>query len=221
MVAPERELIAGRPHLRGVIHRYAAVAFAAAFTVLVASAPDGAAAAWVAAYGTCVTAMLTVSALYHSRRRASSARQLLKRLDHSMILVAIAGSYTGIVGLGLDGRDRTTLLVTVWALAAVGVAIRLLWLHAPYPLTAAVYVAVGWAALLDIDGLQRGLTAVELALVVAGGVLYSLGAVVYALHRPDPWPERFGYHEVFHALVVAAAATHLAAVVLLLHHRAA
>jgi hemolysin III len=202
-----------------VVHRYAAVAFAAAFATVAASAHDGAAAAWVGAYGLCVTAMLTVSALYHAARRSEAARRVLKRVDHAMILVAIAGSYTGIVGLSLEGRDRSTLLATVWAMALVGVAIRMLWLHAPYPLTAAVYVAVGWAALLDIDGLRRALTTTELALVVAGGVLYSVGAVVYALHRPNPWPATFGYHEVFHSLVVLAAATHLAAVLLLVHRR--
>ena len=205
-----------RPSLRGVIHRYAAVGFASAFAALALAAEDGVTAAWVVVYGACVTSMLSVSAVYHARRRSESARGVLKRIDHSMILVAIAGSYTGIVGLALAGRERTLLLATVWSLALVGVVLRMLWLHAPYPLTAAVYMAVGWVALLELDALRGALTTTELVLLLVGGILYSLGAVVYALHGPNPWPATFGYHEVFHALVVAAAVTHLVTVALLL-----
>ena len=163
--------------------------------------------------------MLAVSATYHAAGRSEVGRRRLKRVDHSMILVAIAGSYTGVVGLALSGDRRARLLALVWALALVGVAIRLLWLHAPYPVTAAVYVAVGWVALVDIAALRRSLTTPELALVVLGGVLYSIGAGVYAAHKPNPWPRTFGYHEVFHAFVVAGAAAHLAAVILLLRAR--
>ena len=216
MVAVEK---VSRPRLRGVIHRYAAASFASAFAALALTAGDGAAAAWVLLYGVCVTAMLTVSAIYHARGRSEAARRVLKRVDHSMILVAIAGSYTGVVGLALEGPDRAVLLATVWALAVAGVAIRMLWLDAPYPVTATVYIAVGWVALLDLDGLSRALTTTEFVLLFAGGLLYSGGAVVYALHRPNPWPATFGYHELFHALVVAAATTHLVAVILLLQRR--
>lgn len=208
-----------RPRFRGVIHRYAAISFAIAFVALIVAAPDHAARAWLAVYGFGVTSMLTVSATYHSGRLSPGAERVLKRLDHSTILVAIAGSYTGIVGLALDGSARSTLLVVVWSLAVAGVSIRMLWLDAPYPLTAAVYVAVGWTALVDVDGLARGLDDPQLALVVAGGVLYSVGAVVYALHRPNPWPASFGYHEVFHALTVAAGAAHLVAVASILAER--
>lgn len=200
-----------RPRLRGLIHRYASVLFAAGFVALVVVA-DPADRPWLVAYGLAVTTMLGVSAAYHSGRLSPSAQAVFKRIDHSTILLAIAGSYTGIVGLGLDGASRTRLLVLVWVLAVVGMAIRMLWLHAPYPVVAVVYVAVGWVALIDIDALTAGLTGTELALVVLGGVLYSVGAVVYALHAPNPWPATFGYHEVFHLLVVLAAAAHLAAV---------
>lgn len=210
-----------RPRLRGVLHRYAAVVFGGAFLALAVLARDAATATWIAIYGLAVTAMLTVSAIYHADRRSDEARRVLKRVDHSMILVAIAGSYTGIVGLALEGNSRAVLLVTVWALAAAGVAIRMLWLDAPYPVTSAVYAAVGWVAVVDLDGFAGALTAPVLALVVAGGVLYTAGAVVYALHRPNPWPATFGYHEVFHALVVVAALAHLVAVALLLDARLA
>lgn len=200
-----------RPRLRGVIHRHASVLFAAGFVALVVVA-DPADRPWLVVYGLAVTTMLGVSAAYHSGRLSPSAQAVFKRIDHSTILLAIAGSYTGIVGLGLDGTARTRMLVLVWVLAVIGMAIRMLWLHAPYPVVAVVYVAVGWVALVDIDALTAGLTGTELALVVLGGVLYSVGAVVYALHAPNPWPATFGYHEVFHLLVVLAAAAHLAAV---------
>ena len=200
-----------RPRLRGLIHRYASVAFAIGFIVLVV-AGDPAERPWLAAYGLAVTTMLAVSAAYHSGRLSPAVQVVFKRIDHSTILLAIAGSYTGIVGLGLDGSSRTRMLVLVWILAIIGMAIRMLWLHAPYPIVAVVYLAVGWVALIDIDALTDSLTGTELALVVLGGVLYSVGAGVYALHAPNPWPATFGYHELFHLLVVLAAAVHLAAV---------
>ena len=200
-----------RPQLRGVIHRYASVIFAAGFAVLVVVG-DAAERPWLVVYGLAVTTMLAVSAAYHSGRLSPSAQLVFKRIDHSTILLAIAGSYTGIVGLGLEGSARTRMLVLVWILAVIGMAIRMLWLHAPYPVVAVVYVAVGWVALIDIDALTDGLSSTELALVVAGGVLYSVGAAVYALHAPNPWPATFGYHELFHTMVVLAAAVHYAAV---------
>lgn len=138
--------------------------------------------------------MLSVSAIYHARKRSDAARRVLNRVDHSMILVAIAGSYTGIVGLTLEGRAH--LAVGQGVVAGPGrcgdppaVAARAL-----SPDGRAVYVAVGWVALLEIDALQRALTTIELVLLLVGGILYSLGAIVYALHRPNPWPATFGYH---------------------------
>lgn len=204
-----------RPSLRGVVHKHAAPWFAVGFVALILLAGDGSARGWIAVYGVSVVAMLAVSATYHSGRLSEEALRVVKRVDHSTILLAIAGSYTGVVGLSLEGRTRMWMLVTVWAVAAVGVAIRMLWLGAPFPVVAAVYLAVGWVALVDIDALVDALTRTEMTLVVAGGVLYSLGAAVYALHAPNPWPRTFGYHELFHGLVVLAAAAHFAAVALL------
>jgi hemolysin III len=188
------------------------VAFAILFAALVAVAPDPAARASVAIYGVCVTAMLTISATYHSGRLGPAATRRLKRADHATILLAIAGTYTAVTALALDGAERVVMLVVVWSAAVVGIAIRMLWLDAPYPLVAAVYLVVGWLALVDLPGYARALSAGQIAWVVLGGVLYTIGGVVYALHRPNPWPATFGYHEVFHALVVAGAAAHLAAV---------
>ncbi len=208
-----------RPRLRGVIHLYAAVAFAIAFVGLGVAAPDAAARGWIAIYGVCVTAMLAVSAVYHSRRLSPSRQRLFKRLDHSAILLAIAGSYSGVFGLALDGHPRTVVLTVVWTAAIVGIAVRMLWLHAPYPLVAAVYIAVGWVAVIEVNPILAALSGAETALVLAGGVLYTLGGVVYALHRPDPWPRTFGYHEVFHSLVVLAALCHFAAAASILSER--
>jgi hemolysin III len=208
-----------RPRMRGVIHLYAAAAFALAFVGLGLAAPDGAARGWIAIYGVCVTAILAVSAVYHSRRLPPSRQRLFKRLDHSAILLAIAGSYSGVFGLALDGHPRTVVLTVVWIAAVVGIAVRMLWLHAPYPLVAVVYVAVGWVAVIEVNPILAALSGAETALVLAGGVLYTLGGVVYALHRPDPWPRTFGYHEVFHSLVVLAALCHFAAAASILAER--
>jgi hemolysin III len=212
--------VAIRPRLRGVIHLYAAVAFALAFVGLGLVAPDGAARAWVAMYGLCVTAMLAVSAVYHSARLSPGRQRLFKRLDHSAIFLAIAGSYSGVFGLAVDGRPRAVVLTVVWVAAAIGIGVRMLWLQAPYPLVAIVYVAVGWVALIELNPLLAALSVLQTVLVFAGGVLYTLGGVVYALHRPDPWPRTFGYHEVFHSLVVVAALCHFAAAASILAERA-
>jgi hemolysin III len=166
----------------------------------------------VAVYGLCVTAMLGVSAVYHSGRLGPVASRWFKRLDHSTILLAIAGSYTAITQLSLEGSTRTRLLVVVWVAAVIGITIRMAWLDAPYPLVAVVYLVVGWIALVDLPAYVDALSGLELAFVVGGGLLYTAGGVVYALHRPNPWPATFGYHEVFHALVVAGAAAHYLAV---------
>ena len=204
-----------RPSMRGTFHR-GSIPVAVVLTVILAvRAPSGGARAAVLVYGVCVTAMLTVSGVYHSARLAAGKRRMLRRLDHSMILVGTAGTYTAVIVLGLDGATRVVLLVIAWAIAAVGVAIRMLWLDAPSGLVAAVYLVAGWQILLDLPAYASALTGAELALLAVGGGLYSIGAGVFALKRPNPWPAVFGYHEVFHALVVAAALAHWCSVFLL------
>ena len=215
-VASTAEDALERPRLRGVIHRYAAITFGIGFIGLAIAAGDGAAKAWVLVYGLCVTTMLGVSAVYHSGRLSPRAVRVFKRIDHSTILLAIAGSYTAILGLGLHGNTRALLLAVVWSLAIAGIAIRMAWLDAPYPLVAVIYVAVGWAVLINPVAVVTELPLGVLLLVLVGGVFYSAGAAVYALHKPNPWPATFGYHEIFHTLVVAGAASHFLAVVLLL-----
>lgn len=194
-----------RPRLRGAIHLWAVPVAVVLFALLAVRASGPADVAAVLVYGACVTGMLAVSAVYHSGRFSPRAMARLKRLDHSTILLAIAGTYTAVIVIGLDGTTRLVLLLITWIAAVIGIAIRMFWIDAPYPLVAAVYVVVGWLALIDLPAYLDALTAGELTLIVIGGVLYSAGAVVYALHKPNPFPATFGYHEVFHALVVLAA----------------
>lgn len=204
-----------RPSMRGSFHR-ASIPVAVVLTVVLAvRASTGGALAAVIVYGVCVTAMLTVSGVYHSARYASRSRRLLRRLDHSMILVGTAGTYTAVIVLGLDGTTQVVLLVVAWTLAAIGVGVRMLWLDAPSGLVAAVYLVAGWQLVVALPAYARALSGAELALLAVGGALYSIGAIVYALKRPNPWPAVFGYHEIFHALVVAAALAHWCSVFLL------
>jgi hemolysin III len=210
------EAAAVRPRWRGVIHRWAALAFVPAFAALLVAAPDGASRLAVGLHALGVVGMLSVSATYHSGRLSPAAFRAFKRLDHTAILLAIAGTYTAITVLTLGGSDQTKMLWIVGTGAALGAAVRMAWLDAPYPVVAAVYLVVGWSALADLPAYAAGTTTAELALVVAGGLLYTGGGVVYALHRPVLAPEAFGYHELFHALVVAGATCHFAAVALLL-----
>ena len=201
-----------RPSWRGAIHRWS-VPIAVTLTVVAATgARTGGARAAVVVYGVCVTAMLAVSATYHHVRFADVPNRVLRRLDHSMILVGIAGTYTGVIVLGLDGATRVVLLVIAWVIAVAGVAIRMLWLDAPPGLVAAVYLFAGWGVLFHPPAYVAALSPIELALLAAGGLLYTVGAVVYALKRPNPWPAVFGYHEIFHTLVVLAALCHWGAV---------
>ena len=181
------------------------------FVVLVVLADSTAHRLAAVVYGIGVTTMLAVSAIYHSPGLSPTTRSHLRRVDHSTILLAIAGSYTGLGVFALDGAPERRLLIFVWVAAVVGIVIRMAWLRAPYPVVAAVYLTVGWSALLEITAFMDALSPLDLGLILVGGLLYSAGAAVYALHRPNPWPGVFGYHEVFHALVVAAAAAHYVA----------
>lgn len=197
-----------RPALRGAIHR-SSVPVAVCLTVFLAlRAPTAGGRAGVIVYGACVVTMLTVSGIYHLPSLWTHNRRLLKRLDHAAILAATAGTYTAVVVLGMAGTTQVVMLVLIWIVAAVGVAIRMAWLDGPRIAVGAVYLGVGWFALVNPPALARATSDVELALLAAGGVLYSLGAVTFAVKRPNPWPAVFGYHEVFHTLVVAAAFCH-------------
>jgi hemolysin III len=193
-----------RPRWRGASHEIAAFAFPVLGVVLVAVAHTTAA-RWAAlVYSVGVTLMYATSACYHRGHWSPSVRRRLRRLDHSMILVGIAATYTPIAVVGLDTRSARILLGVVWPLALAGIVVQMLWLHAPRWLVAGLYVVIGWTALAFVPVLWHRLGAITFALVLGGGVVYSVGALVYSARKPDPKPTVFGFHEVFHALVIAA-----------------
>ena len=202
-----------KPRLRGVSHQWAFFVSCAIGAALVIAAPAGTPRLAAAIYAVSVSALFGVSALYHRITWASAAaRRWMRRLDHSAIFLLIAGTYTPFALLVLDGAIATVILVVVWAGALGGILLKLVWIDAPKLLAAIVYVALGWVAVAAFPDLLDELGVTGTALVVAGGLLYTAGAVVYALRRPDPVPSVFGYHEVFHALVIVAAALQYAVV---------
>ncbi|MGH2944861.1 MAG: PAQR family membrane homeostasis protein TrhA [Solirubrobacteraceae bacterium] len=204
----EPELV---PLLRGVSHAVAFWAALAAAAMLVLLAPAGAPRLAAAVYGAGLCALFAGSALYHRWRWSPRLRPLLRRIDHSTIFVFIAASYTPIALLVLTGWLRWLVLGVVWAGALAGVGLSVAWITAPRVLVAAAYLALGWVAVIALPQLVSKLPLAPLLLFAAGGLLYSAGAAVYAARRPDPWPRTFGFHELFHTFVVAAAVTHFVA----------
>ena len=201
-----------KPRLRGVSHQAAAWVFPLLGLAAVLAAKSAGDRVAVAVYTAGVTGMYATSACYHRGHWAAPAKRRMRRLDHSMILVAIASTYTPVAVIGLSSTTAWALLSVVWGLAVAGAVVRNVWLEAPHWLTAAVYVGGGWAALAVLPRLWTQLGVATFVLLMVGGLLYSIGAVVYSFHKPDPWPAVFGYHEVFHALVVAAGLVFYAAV---------
>jgi len=202
-----------KPRLRGVFHQWAFFVALVAGVVLVIAAPDGRATFAATIYATSVVAMFGASALYHRIDwRSLGARRWMRRLDHSMIFVLIAGTYTPFALLVLHGGLARAVLIAVWGGALLGIALKMFWPDTPKWLTAAVYVALGWVAVIAFPELASELGITGMGLVAGGGILYTVGAVVYALRRPDPVPAVFGYHEIFHVLVIAAAALQFVAV---------
>jgi len=202
-----------KPRLRGVSHQWAFFVSLLTGLALVVSAPTGRATVAAAIYAVSVAGLFGASALYHRITWASAAaRRWMRRLDHSMIFILIAGTYTPFALLSLDGAIATAILIAVWAGALAGIVMKLLWIDAPKWLVALTYVLLGWVAVAAFPQLLEEIGVTATALVAAGGLLYTAGAVVYTRRRPDPAPTVFGYHEVFHALVIAAAALQFAVV---------
>jgi hemolysin III len=194
-----------RPVWRGWIHTGALVVavVAAPFLVLRGRSPGETFALTV--YVVSIIALFGVSAAFHRITWSEPARRRMRRADHATIFFAIAGTYTAVAGIALRGWARVVVLTVVWAGAVVGVALRQLWLDAPKWAVAIPYVVVGWSALIVVPQLLRALGGGGFALMVAGGAAYTVGAVVYAVRRPDPVPNVFGYHEVFHGCTVVGA----------------
>lgn len=201
-----------KPRLRGVSHQYAFLVALAAGAALVVLARGGEARVAAGVYALSLSAMFGASALYHRIDWSPRPAAWLRRLDHSMIFVLVAGTYTPFAVLVLAPALGWTVLAVVWGGALVGIVISLLWIDAPRWLTALLYVALGWVSIVVMPQLWDRAGVLAVALMATGGLLYTAGAVVYARRRPDPSPRVFGYHEVFHVLVIAAAAVHFAAV---------
>jgi hemolysin III len=199
------------PRLRGLLHAYAFYVAAVAAVVLVALAPTGQARVAAAIYGGGLCALFAASGLYHRWRWSPRWKPLLRRVDHSTIYIFIAATSTPIALLVLDGTIRLVVLLSVWIGAALGIAFALAWINAPRLLTAGTYLAVGWVGVVAVPQLLSKVGVAPFVLFLAGGVLYSAGATIYALRRPDPWPRVYGFHEVFHTLVIAAALVHFVA----------
>ena len=207
--APSLEVVI--PRLRGLLHAYAFYFAAVAATLLVVLAPTGQARVAAAIYGGGLCALFAASGLYHRWRWSPRWKPLLRRLDHSTIYIFIAATSTPVALLVLEGALQVVVLVSVWTGATLGVAFSLAWIDAPRAVQAATYLAVGWAGAVAIPAVLREVGLAAFALFLAGGILYTAGATIYAAQRPNPWPRTFGFHELFHVLVIAAAVVHFIA----------
>jgi hemolysin III len=183
-----------------------------AAVVLIATAPPGLATIGAIVYGLCLVTMFGVSALYHRGNWSPPTARRMLQLDHTAIFLMIAGTYTPVCLLVLDGAERAVLLSLVWVMAACGITFEWLPVPAPRGYVTAVYLTLGWIGVLALVPLWEDTGAAGVALLAAGGICYTLGAVVHAAKRPDPVPEVFGYHEIFHLFVIAAATLHYVAI---------
>jgi hemolysin III len=194
-----------KPRLRGVSHEYAFFISVGCGVALILAASDGRARVAAIIYAFAVSALLGTSALYHRVTWRPRARRWMRRLDHSMIFVMIAGTYTPVALLALKGALANTILIVLWCGAFGGVIFKLLWIDAPKWLFASVYALLGLVTAAVFGELPAAIGWLGVCGLAVGGLLYLIGAVVYASGRPNPWPKVFGYHEVFHALVLVAA----------------
>ena len=205
-----------KPLLRGHFHQAAFFFALGACALLLAKTHDTRSLLATLIYSLGLTALFGISALYHRPQWNPAARMWMKRLDHAAIFIMIAGTGTPLSLLGLPGADGRTLMLYFWLAAGLGVIQCLFWVNAPKWISAILYVVVGWLALPYLSEFKSTLGVVSVALLLAGGIVYTVGALVYAFKRPNPWPKVFGYHEIFHVLVIIAAVLHFIVVYRLL-----
>jgi hemolysin III len=206
-------IAAVKPKLRGVSHEWAFFVSLVLGAALIFFAKTPKATLAVAIYAVSLSALLGTSALYHRVNwKRPNVRQWMRRLDHSMIFFLIAGTYTPFALLAMHGTLATAILVVVWVGAIAGAIVEMVWIGHPKWVSATVYLAIGWVAAAAFPELWSSLGPSGALLLAGGGLLYTAGAVVYATQRPDPNPAIFGYHEVFHAFVIAAAVLHFSVI---------
>ena len=204
-----------KPRLRGWLHAYAAaisIASGVALIAVAAALRGGPAAASTSIYAATVTLLFGTSAIYHRLNWSPRAHAVMRRLDHSMIFVFIAGTYTPIAALTLPNSSALAVLVVVWTGALFGVGLQTAWPTAPRWLSVPCYIALGWVAVFILPDLLHNGGVAAFTLIVAGGLIYTVGAVVYGVKRPNPYPGTFGFHEVFHACTLLAALCHYVAI---------
>lgn len=209
------ELAPPKPRWRGRIHLAAFLVSVPAGLALVLMSQGVSAHVGAAIFATSLAALFGISATYHTGNWAPHVRARLRRMDHAMIFVLIAGSYTPITLLALQPAWGISLLAIVWTVAVIGVTIALARFTALHRAGGYLYIGMGWIVVIALPAVLTSLGTTELLLLFAGGVLYTLGAIGLRLHRPDPRPLVFGYHEVWHAMTVAAAACHFTLVAML------
>jgi hemolysin III len=207
-----------KPRLRGRLHQIAFFVSIPAGVALMAAAQGAASRAGAGVFAVALTGLFGVSAAYHVRQWSEELHRVMRRLDHSMIFVFIAGSYTPVALLALHPPWGAALVLLAWAGAVVGVLVTALRLDRWHRSCFALYLVLGWLAVVAIPQFVSALTSVELALLVAGGVLYTVGAVILVTRRPDPRPLVFGYHELWHVFVVGASGCHFTLVLLLVNN---
>ena len=193
-----------KPLLRGVSHQVSFFVAIVATAVLVVRAGSSPASTAALVFGATLVLLFGTSACYHRISWTPAARQRMRRLDHAAIFTLIAGGYTPLFALVPSPSGGHGALAAIWIGAGVGVVKSLAWPHAPKWLTALLCVAIGWMVIFQVMGRTPIVGTTCVGLLVASGVTYSVGALVYAVKRPDPWPRVFGYHEIFHLLVVVA-----------------
>jgi len=206
--------LALRPRLRGVLHQWTFVVSLLAGGVLVVRATSSGARVAVSVYAVSLAACLGVSALYHRVSWSVVNKRRMQKVDHSTIFLLIAGTFTPIAAIMLPPLLAIVTLTTVWTGAGLGIVMAVFWSDPPVLIEVGTYLLLGTLGLLLMPALLNSLGATGVALLAAGGLLYWCGAMVYARHRPDPWPRTFGFHEIFHVFVVLAAGTHFAVIAL-------
>jgi hemolysin III len=204
-----------KPRLRGRLHQVAFICSIPMGVTLVALGRTGLARVATAVYAVSLMALYGVSASYHRLSWSPRARRWMQRLDHSTIFLLIAGSYTPLSLLALRGAWRVSILASVWGVALAGIVLKIVRLERMHRAGMVLYLALGWTAIVALPQVLKHLDGVRIGLLFAGGVLYTVGAIMFALRRPDPNPRAFGYHEVWHSMVIGGSVCHYAMIMLL------